>query len=261
MRTSSQYTNEAYDYPPNLRESVNDLGRTVGEKISLLSTAATPKEAAAALTAPPAAKPQPKTFNHAIARAALASSQMLHQANTGAGANSISATATSGTVKEDPLATALEKYAIAEEKVGEARLQQDSHIQQKFLAGWSTTLNSQLGQAAKARRNVESARLALDAAKGKMRASGAHRGMNPDVDSMVPTVESTKEVEKKEDEFVAIVEEAEQIMKNVLDTPEPLKNLSELIAAQMEHYKKAYEILAELAPSVDQLQEEQEVSP
>jgi len=49
-------------------------------------------------------------------------------------------------------------------------------------------------------------------------------------------------------------------MQNVLDTPEPLRNLSELIAAQMEYYKKSYEILAELAPAVDQLQEEQEAS-
>jgi len=236
------------------------MGRTVSEKVSLLSKAATPRDAAAALTAPPQAKPQPKTLNHAIARAALASSQVLHQANTGAGANSISANATSGVVKEDPLATALEKYAVAEEKVGEARLQQDGQIQQKFLTGWSTTLNSQLGQATKARRNVENARLSLDASKGRMRASGAHRGMNPDIDSMVPSVESTKEVEKLEDEFVVTVEESEQVMKNVLDTPEPLKNLSDLIAAQMEYYKKAYDILAELAPTIEQLQEEQEVS-
>jgi len=51
-----------------------------------------------------------------------------------------------------------------------------------------------------------------------------------------------------------------EVMKNVLDTPEPLRNLSELIAAQMEFNKKAYEILAELAPVVDQLQQDQEVS-
>jgi len=67
-------------------------------------------------------------------------------------------------------------------------------------------------------------------------------------------------VEKLEDEFVVTVEESEQVMKNVLDTPEPLKNLSDLIAAQMEYYKKAYDILAELAPTIEQLQEEQEVS-
>lgn len=45
----------------------------------------------------------------------------------------------------------------------------------------------------------------------------------------------------------------------VLDTPEPLRNLAELIAAQLEYHKKAYEILSELAPVVDGLQVEQEV--
>ena len=46
----------------------------------------------------------------------------------------------------------------------------------------------------------------------------------------------------------------------VLDTPEPLRNLADLIAAQLEYHKKAYEILSELAPVVDSLQVEQEAS-
>ena len=102
--------------------------------MKLLSDAKSPSEASAALIAPPQANPQPKTFNHAIARAALAGSQILHQTNSNGS-------------KEDPLATALEKYAIAEEKVGEARLSQDAQIQSRFLAGWNTTLNTSLGSA------------------------------------------------------------------------------------------------------------------
>ncbi len=46
----------------------------------------------------------------------------------------------------------------------------------------------------------------------------------------------------------------------VLDTPEPLRNLAELVAAQMEFHKKAHEILSELAPVIDGLQVEQEAS-
>lgn len=46
----------------------------------------------------------------------------------------------------------------------------------------------------------------------------------------------------------------------VLDTPEPLRNLADLIAAQLEFHKKAFEILSELAPEVGALQVEQEVS-
>lgn len=200
--------------------------------MQLLSSATSPAEAGAALTAPPQAKPQPKTFSHAVARASLASSQALHQGGA------------SG-AKEDPLATALEKYAIATEKVGEARLAQDAQIQSRFLAGWSTTLNTNIMFATRARKGVENARLALDASKGKP-------GSAPESEAV------RAEVEKKEDEFVAQTEEAEGVMKNVLDTPEPLRNLSELIAAQLEYHKRAYEILAELAPVVDALQEEQE---
>ena len=49
-------------------------------------------------------------------------------------------------------------------------------------------------------------------------------------------------------------------IEQVLDTPEPLRNLADLIAAQLEYHKKAYEILSELAPVVDGLQVEQEAS-
>ncbi|KAE8377645.1 hypothetical protein BDV26DRAFT_281703 [Aspergillus bertholletiae] len=237
LQVTSQYSNEAYDYPPNIRESFNDLGRTISEKVQLLSQASSPGEAQAALTAPPSAKPQPKTFNHAIARASLSGSQTLAQSSTG----------------EDPLATALEKYALASEKVGEARLSQDGQIQSRFLAGWNTTLNTNLMFAAKARRNVENARLMLDSVKASKKA--AARG---DLDNL--SEEARQEIEQAEDEFVSQTEEAVSVMKNVLDTPEPLRNLADLIAAQLEFHKRAYEILSELAPVVDGLQVEQEAS-
>ncbi|KAL4783640.1 BAR domain-containing family protein [Aspergillus varians] len=233
LQVTSQYSNEPYDYPPNIRESFNDLGRTINEKVHLLSQAGTPAEAQAALTAPPSAKPQPKTFSHAIARASLAGSQTL----------------ASSSVVEDPLATALEKYALASEKVGEARLAQDAQIQSRFLAGWNTTLNTNLMFAAKARRNVENARLMLDSVK-------ARHSSDPDNLSD----EARSEIEQAEDEFVGQTEEAVSVMKNVLDTPEPLRNLADLIAAQLEYHKRSYEILSELAPVVDSLQVEQEAS-
>jgi len=249
LQVTSQYSNEAYDYPANIRESFNDLGRTVTEKVQLLSNAATPAEASAALTAPPSAKPQPKTFNHAIARASLASSQVLQQQHTGTG--------------EDPLSTALEKYALAQERVGEARLAQDSQIQSRFIAGWSTTLNTNLMFASRARKNVENSRLLLDAAKAKAKSPGAWKlpggkAEGHDEEGMVE--EARVEIEQAEDEFVGQTEEAVGVMKNVLDTPEPLRNLADLIAAQLEFHKKAYEILSELAPVVDGLQVEQEAT-
>lgn len=200
---SSQYQNEAYDYPPNIKESFQDLGRTVTEKVHLLSSATSPAEAQAALVAPPSAKPQPKTFSHALARASLASSQLLHQHHTGAG--------------EDPLATALEKVALAEERVGEARLAQDAQIQSRYLAGWNTTLNTNLQFATRARKNVENSRLSLDAVKAhakgttfKLGSPGAQQSQEPEL-----STEAQEEIEKAEDEFVTQTEEAVGVMKNV----------------------------------------------
>ncbi|KAM0452652.1 hypothetical protein ACHAPV_009271 [Trichoderma viride] len=248
LAVTSQYTTEAYDYPPNIKETFQDLGRTVSEKVSLLSSATSTAEAQAALVAPASAKPQPKTFSHAISRASLSSSQLLHQHHTGAG--------------EDPLATALEKYALAMERVGDARLAQDTQIQSRFLAGWNTTLNTNLTFAARARKNVENSRLTLDAVKARVKGTtfklgGQARTDHPDDTEL--SSDAQEEIEKAEDEFVTQTEEAVGVMKNVLDTPEPLRNLAELVAAQMEYHKKAYEALSELAPVLETLQTEQEV--
>ncbi|KAI2618799.1 BAR domain-containing protein [Hypoxylon sp. NC1633] len=250
LTVTSQYSHEAYDYPANIKESFSDLGRTVSEKVQLLSTATSPAEAQAALTAPPTAKPQPKTFSHAIARASLTSSQLLHQQHTGTG--------------EDPLATALEKYALASERLGETRLSQDAQIQSRYLAGWSTTLNTNLMFATRARKNVEKARLTLDSVKSRAKGStwkigsASPRDDHPTTEELSP--EAQEEIEKAEDEFVTQTEEAVSVMKNVLDTPEPLRNLAELVAAQLEYHKKAAEILSELAPVIEGLQVEQEAN-
>lgn len=180
--------------------------------MQLLSNATTPAEAQAALTAPPSAKPQPKTFHHAIARASLASSQTLHQQHTGAG--------------EDPLATALEKYALAMERVGEARLAQDAQIQSRFLAGWNTTLNTNILFATRARKAVEKARLTLDAVKARVkgttwRLSGvtSSRDAASAHDEHELSPEAQEEIEKAEDEFVTQTEEAVGVMKNVSFAP------------------------------------------
>ena len=170
----------------------------MSDKVKLLSTANSAAEAQAALTAPPSAKPQPKTFNHAIARACLAGSQQLAQSDVrGAGS-------------DDHLAQGLEKYALASERVGEARLTQDGSIQQKFLSPWTTTLNTNLQFAARARKAVENSRLSLDAVKTKAKARfGPNEGAYDD--------KTRTEIEKAEDDFVNQVEEATNVLRNALN--------------------------------------------
>lgn len=252
LAATSQYTNEAYDYPPNIRESFTDLSRTVSDKVKLLSSASSAAEAQAAFTAAPSTKPAPKTFNHAIARASLSGSRSVVEADLGVEPTG-AAPGTAGGAGGDSLSHALEKYAIAQEKVGEARLYQDTMISSRFLSPWQTTLNTSIGYAGKARRAVADARLNLDAVKG--RAKARFGGSEAAYDE-----KTRAEIEKAEDEFVAKVEEASGIMKNCLDTPEPLRNLVELVRAQREFFEKASEIMAEVEGEVERAQSEQEVS-
>lgn len=194
----------------------------------------------------PGSKSAPKTFNHALSRAALSSAHVLDTS--------------------DPLATALEKYALASEQVGDARLQQDAQIASRFNAAFTTTLNTNINFAQKARKTVENARFTLDAAKSKAKNGGLGfpplAGARKDasgLDDEHITEDQRVEIEEAEDEFVGCTEEAVGVMKNVLDTPEPLRNLADLVQAQLEFHKKAFEIYSELAPLIDSLQVEQEV--
>ncbi|KAK0261337.1 BAR domain-containing protein [Friedmanniomyces endolithicus] len=240
LAATSQYANEAYDYPPNIRESFQDLAKGIGEKVNLLSKASSVSNAQEALTAPSSEKPQPKTFSHAIARAALAGSQQLTMATP------------QGSTEPDPLAQGLEKFAVAEEKVGHARLEQDEKIQGMFLAGWSTTLNQSIKSAGKARTAVANARLSLDAAKARAAAGGRHEENY--------TEQQKRAIEQAEDVFVEKVDEATSVMRNVLDTPEPLRNVAALVQAQAEFHARSAEILEEVAKSIDEIQMDQETS-
>ena len=209
-----------------------------GRQVNLLSKSSSLTEAQHAMTAPPTAKPQPKTFSHAIARAALAGSQSLSMATP------------QGSTEPDPLAQGLEKLAIAEEQVGQARLEQDEQIQGKFLSGWTTTLNQSLKAADKARAGVNNARLSLDAAKSKAAAGGRHEESY--------TEAQRRAIEQAEDAFVEKVDEATSVMRNVLDTPEPLRNLVELVRAQAAFHARANEILEDVEKGISEIQMEQE---
>lgn len=147
----------------------------------------------------------------------------------------------------EPLAIGLEKFAVAEGKIGDARLAQDALIHSRFNSAFSSTLSTGLQIAQKARKNVNKARLSLDAAKTAARNAKPER-----------QVALRVELEQAEDDFVSATEEAVSVMKNVLDTPEPLRNLSDLVAAQLSYHKASVEVLSQLLPEIDELQSEQE---
>jgi hypothetical protein len=99
---------------------------------------------------------------------------------------------------------------------------------------------------------VQNARLNLDAVKSKASAGGKHEESY--------TEQQRHAIEQAEDVFVEKVDEATNIMRNVLDTPEPLRNLVELAKAQAEYHQRAAEILEEVTKNLADIQNEQETA-
>ena len=78
----------------------------------------------------------------------------------------------------------------------------------------------------KARKNVQSIRLTYDACRTKLKSAKPEH------------VEQARvEMEAAEDEFVAAVDDAMGKMKLVVESPEPLKALADLVAVQLAYYK------------------------
>lgn len=96
---------------------------------------------------------------------------------------------------------------------------QDSQIQSRFLAGWNTTLNTNLMFATRARKNVENSRLLLDAAKARAKGKGMFKmpgqAKSDHQDEEIASEEAKAQIEAAEDEFVGQTEEAVGVMKNV----------------------------------------------
>lgn len=81
--------------------------------------------------------------------------------------HALSRAAASGAVEVGPsrLSTVLKTYAVAQDKVGAARLVQDEDVSRNFIQPWSATLNTSIQAAIKSRQNVKAARISLDASR------------------------------------------------------------------------------------------------
>lgn len=111
------------------------------------------------------------------------------------------------------LGKALQSYAVAQDKIGKARMAQDSAITNNFYKPWNTTFNTQIAAATKARQQVKSARLSLDAARAKYKTVSAAGGQKQE--------QARLDVEAAEETLVTATEEAINLMRAVLDNVSP----------------------------------------
>ncbi|KAI9292672.1 hypothetical protein K502DRAFT_351770 [Neoconidiobolus thromboides FSU 785] len=144
---------------------------------------------------------------------------------------------------DEPFGTVLMKFGSVEDKIGDSKTRMNQTIQKQVLTPLNSTLNTTIQLAMKARRNVTNLRLELDGLRSK------HRNAKPE-----KLAQAKKEIDDAEEALVLAVDEASELMRTVIDNPEPLRNLAELVAAQMDFYKEAYELLADIAPEIDEIQ-------
>ncbi|KAI5449021.1 BAR domain-containing protein [Naganishia albida] len=225
LKIAKVHETESYDYPTQITESFGELTHQVSTgwtnfAHNNLKNANLPFPIAPAHPAKEQPVP-PKTLPHAMSRAARQGA--LHI----------------GT--EEKLGKALETYATAMEKVGDARLQQDEIIVDQFITPWQATLSSSIALANKARANVKTARLELDTARAELKTASAK------------TQEQARlQVEEAEDKLVQMTETAIGLMKAVLENPEPLQNLSSLVKAQLIFFSTAAETLSNIQGEIEE---------
>ncbi|KAK9761802.1 BAR domain-containing protein [Basidiobolus ranarum] len=220
LKVTRVFMSEDYDYPTQLQESIADVSRTLVKEFKQVALGENEQ-------AGPEPEEAPKTLSHALSRASAQ------------GAEEVGL--------EEPLGAALFKYSSTQEKLGNERLKMDNDIMKRFIQPFNTTLNTNIQFALKARKRVYATRLNLDAFKNNLKNSKPEK------------TEAIKlEVEQAEEELHAAVDEAMGLMRSVIETPEPLRNLADLVAAQLAYYKQGFELLSEIAPEIDEMQVTQE---
>lgn len=227
LKVTNNYDNESYDYPSNLQESLNDFSKNLTSKVTNLSKATTPAEAQAALVNNNNEFVPPKTLYHALSRASDPAILAPNNSN-------------------DPLIAGLELYSTNLNKIGNARLGQDQLIQSKFNKPLQTTLRQLISQSTNIQKKVEQKRIDYDLANSNL------------ANCNQPTRESQLRVnlEKAEDEFANTVEDAINIMQNVLENAKPLEEILELIRAQLAYHKVASELLGGMVEKFEGLIED-----
>ncbi|EER32191.1 conserved hypothetical protein [Candida tropicalis MYA-3404] len=229
LKITNNYENESYDYPSNIQENLSEFGKNITTRVSNVAKATTTAEAQAALVNPNNGefKP-PKTLYHALSRATDASILTTDKSN-------------------DPLIKGLDLYSSNLNKIANARLGQDQLIKSKFNKPLTTTLRSLISQSNSIQKKVEDKRIDYDLAR-----SNLANCTNPQKEPKLRV-----DMESAEDEFANTVEDAINVMQNVLENSKPLEEFLELIKAQLAYHKLATELLDGMVKYFDELIDEQ----
>ncbi|ORX91489.1 hypothetical protein K493DRAFT_50407 [Basidiobolus meristosporus CBS 931.73] len=220
LKVTRVFMSESYDYPLHLQDSLADVSRTLVKEFKQIALGEPGQDELESEEAP-------KTLSHALSRA------------SSKGAEEVGL--------EEPLGAALGKFSAAQEKIGDERMTMDNDIMKKFIHPFDNTLSTSIQAALRDQKKVNTARLNLDAAKNNL------SNATPDKAEAIKL-----EIEQAEIKLLSAIEEAKISMRAVVENPEPLRNLADLVMAQLAYYKLGFEVLSEIAPEIDEMQVTQE---
>ncbi|KAH3664051.1 hypothetical protein OGAPHI_004765 [Ogataea philodendri] len=227
LSITQQYEIESYDYPPNLKESIQDYTKLINEKFAGLSQATTTSEAEAVLLA--TSKDQtPKTFAHQFAKGCTAAHDEF----------------VSGEDHSSSLAKALLKISEYQTRIGDERLEQDKLVITEFNDKIRNVLQGDFQNTQKLRRQVETSRLNFDTVRAEVKA------VQHGDESVELPVAISKKLETAEDELVSATESAVESMKSLIKPTEGLNLLKVLMKIQLNYHKN---VVSELSSLVDEL--------
>ncbi|KAJ3197283.1 hypothetical protein HK101_004764 [Irineochytrium annulatum] len=218
IKVSANYTRPHYDYEPPFADSALDFATTITTKKVMYVPSNNAKDGAIKLPADGADQEPPK--EEPITPSAVSSSSAMPRSLSHALAKAATVGA-AGIPAEDPMGSALRKFSSAHERIGNARLKLDAEASTKFHTPYVNMLQIQIAQAMASKPEREEA--------------------------------ARSEMEAAEDEFVAVVDDAMGKMATVIDNPQPLKCLADLVSAQLSYFKTACEVMAQVAPEIDEL--------
>ncbi|WFC94983.1 hypothetical protein MBRA1_001622 [Malassezia brasiliensis] len=236
MRTARTFEHEGYDYPGHLQESVTYGAQSLSHTLSTWAASATKHTSLPHVQPTNAPSTEPRTLSHALSRSAASAAIDLGKSPQMAaphmGADPVP-------TNESRLGELLQKFAVCQDEIGNARIVQDKAVVQSFVNVWSA-FGAQIQLALKARHAVKEARLHLDSKRSTLKSAEANGTASAKLE-----VYST-DVELAEDKLVSATEEAISLMKTVLDNPEPAKSLASFVQAQLEYHRAAVRALEQL---------------
>lgn len=176
-----------------MQESITQLSTQVGHSVTSWAASAA-KQTNLNVNVPQTSAPPTahKTLHHALSRGAASGALELGASATDlAGVGSPTKSKGTGGVEESKLGEALQKFALAQDRVGNLRLTQDDAISGGFLNPWNA-FGSQIALALKARQSVREARLHLDSWRQALKAAET-AGKRDKVETMRADVEAAED--------------------------------------------------------------------